>query len=214
MRTSPTDTIDACADLLPFHLLVKKLSHCAAMCLVTLPEFHLLVTNAQKAVGRYVKRHRALLHKVLHSFNIQPRDYEDIVPMSTEPRQESCYVLHILASREKAIEELGMAQEEVRVYSDGSGIGGKIGVVAILFRDGDEVWLLRKCLGSEGQHTVFEGKVMGMILAVELIRAEGYMHSVAIGVDSQAALQATTGTRGTSGQHLLAKLQAHLALAQ
>jgi len=35
-----------------------------------------------------------------------------------------------------------------------------------------------------------------------------------IGVDSQAALWVTMGTGGTSGQHLLAKLQAHLTLAQ
>ena len=73
---------------------------------------------------------------------------------------------------------------------------------------------LRKCLGLENQHTVFEGKVMGMILVAELIRAEGHVRSTVIGVDSQAALWATVGTGGTSGQHLLAKLQAHLALAQ
>ena len=36
----------------------------------------------------------------------------------------------------EAIEEAGMAWEEARVYLDGSGIGGKIGVVAILFRGG------------------------------------------------------------------------------
>jgi len=35
-----------------------------------------------------------------------------------------------------------------------------------------------------------------------------------IGVDSQAALWVTMGTGGTSGQHLLAKLQANLILVQ
>jgi len=56
MKTAPTDTIDACVDLLPFHLLVEKLSHCAAMHLVTLPDSHPLVMHVQKAAGRYVKR--------------------------------------------------------------------------------------------------------------------------------------------------------------
>jgi len=136
------------------------------------------------------------------------------VPISTEPGQEPCYALHIPALREIVIEEAGMAQEEVRAYLDRSGIGGQIGVAAILFRDGEAVQSLRKCLGLENQHTVFEGKVMGMILVAELIRAEGHVRSTVIGVDSQAALWATVGTGGTSGQHLLAKLQAHLALAQ
>ena len=37
MKTTPTYTINACTDLLPFHLLVTKLTHCAAMHLPTLP---------------------------------------------------------------------------------------------------------------------------------------------------------------------------------
>jgi len=102
------------------------------------------------------------------------------------PGQEPCYALHIPALREIAI-EAGMAQEEVRAYSDRARIGGQIGAAAILFRDGEEVWSLRKCLGPESQHTVFKGEVMGMILVADLIRAEGHVHSVAIGVDSQAA---------------------------
>ena len=97
IRTAPTEIINACADLLPFHLLVEKLSHCAAMYLATLPESHLLEMHVWKAVGRYVKRHRAPLHEILHSFNIWPRDYEDIVPMSTKPGQSCttcCTSLH------------------------------------------------------------------------------------------------------------------------
>jgi len=39
--------------------------------------------------------------------------------MSTESRDEPHYAQHIPASREIAIEEAGMAQGEVRVYSDG-----------------------------------------------------------------------------------------------
>jgi len=186
MKPAPTDTINACADLLPFHLLVEKHIHHATTCLATLPASHPLTLHVRKVAGRYVKRHRAPLHEILHSFNIWPKEYKDIVPMSTEPRQELCYALHIPASREIVIAEAGTAQEEVRAYSDGSGIGRQIGVVAILFRDGEEVWLLRKCLGPENQHMVFEGKVTGMILAVELIRMEGHMHSVVRGADSQA----------------------------
>ena len=87
-------------------------------------------------------------------------------------------------------------------------------MVAILFRGGEEVWSLRKCLGSEDQHTVFEGEVTGMILAAELIRVEGYVCTVAIGTDGQAAIWATTSTRRALGQHLLAKLQNHLVLVQ
>ena len=82
-----------------------------------------------------------------YSFDIHPKESKDIAPMSTKPVQELRYTLHIPTLREIVIVEVGTEQEEVRAYSDGSGIGGKIGAVAILFRDSEEVWLLRKCLG-------------------------------------------------------------------
>jgi len=40
LRSSPTDAIDACADMLLFNLLVKNLTHRAATRLVTLPQSH------------------------------------------------------------------------------------------------------------------------------------------------------------------------------
>jgi len=40
LRSAPTDIIDACADLLPFHLLVEKLIYWAATRLMMLPQAH------------------------------------------------------------------------------------------------------------------------------------------------------------------------------
>jgi len=70
MRSAPTDAVDTCTDLLPFHLLVKKLVCCAATRLAMLPQSHPLAKHTNKAAGRYVKRHRAPLHEVLHAFEI------------------------------------------------------------------------------------------------------------------------------------------------
>jgi len=130
MRTAPTDTIDSCADLLPFHLLVEKLTHHTATCLATLPRSHPLVTHVWEAVGRYVKRHRAPLHEILHGFSIWPGDYEDIKPMRAKPGQEPHPMVHIPVPRERVIEEVGELREEVRMYSDGSGIGGQVGAAS------------------------------------------------------------------------------------
>ena len=43
-------------------------------------------------------------------------------------------------------------------FSDCSGQGGKIWIAAVLYRDGVEGRALRKHLGSEEMHTVFEAK--------------------------------------------------------
>jgi len=53
-----------------------------------------------------------------------------------------------------------------------------------------------------------------MLPAAELVRAEGYMNTAVIDVNSQVAIWVTGSTRGSSGQHLLTKLQEPLALAQ
>jgi len=73
---------------------------------------------------------------------------------------------------------------------------------------------LRKHLGKAEGHMVFEAEVMGLTLAAELVRAEGYMESADIGTDSQAALQAMSNMKGTSGQHLLDKFQDQILAAQ
>ena len=107
-------------------------------------------------------------------------------------------------------------KEEVRVYLDGSGIGRQVGVAVVLFRNREEIRELRKQIGPEDQHTIFEGEVVGMLLAAELIRAEGYVDMEVIGINShsQVAIWVTGSTRGSSGQHLLTKLHDHMALAQ
>jgi len=86
MKSIPTDIIDACADLLPFHHLVDKLVHRAVVRLAALPQAHPLTRHVSKAVGRYVKRHRAMLHEVTHAFGIRPGDFEVVNPVRHGPK--------------------------------------------------------------------------------------------------------------------------------
>src|SRR5882724_13497470 len=45
MRSAPTDAINACADLAPFHLLVENLNYTAATRMATLPQSHPLAKH-------------------------------------------------------------------------------------------------------------------------------------------------------------------------
>src|SRR5882672_10539292 len=51
--------------------------------------------------------------------------------------------------------------------------------------------------------TVFEAEVVGLSLAVELVRTEENVGTAMISSNSQAAIQATQSTRGASGWHLV-----------
>src|SRR5882724_12503250 len=78
MRYAPTDVIDACTDLAPFHLLVESLNYTAATRMATLPRSHPLAKHIDCTANRYVKSHRALLHKVMHVAQVRPAIFKSI----------------------------------------------------------------------------------------------------------------------------------------
>lgn len=78
------------------------------------------------------------------------------------------------------------------MYTDGSGIEGKIGATAMLYHDGVLKGTRRLRLGSEKHYTVFEGEGIGLILGLELIREEETAEGmVLLGIDNMAAISAT-----------------------
>ena len=74
--------------------------------------------------------------------------------------------------------------------------------------------MLRVCLGSEEHHTVFEAELLGLSLAVKLVKSENHVRTVTIGADSQAAILATRHDRGTPGQYLVDGLYEQIAATQ
>jgi len=121
MKSAPTDVIDTCADLLPFPLLINKIVHCAAMRLAMLTSPHPLMKHVARATKRNVKRHRAPLHEVVHTYNICPAGIEDIYPVRFKPKWRPQFDIQVPMSRSEAIEAAGMAQADVKAYSDAQG---------------------------------------------------------------------------------------------
>jgi len=203
LRSAPTDAIDACADMLPFHLLVKKLTYSAATRLVTFPQSHPLGRHMAQEARRYVKSHRALVHEIMHAFKLNPADFESIKPCTGGIKDDCNFTIHISGSKEEAKQAAEADQSEVVVCSDGSGHEGGIGAVAVLYRGGTERQMLKKYLGGEDRHTVFEAELLSLSLAAEMLKDEGQVQSVMIGVDSQAAQRATGQGRANPGQYLV-----------
>ena len=122
--------------------------------------------------------------------------------------------VYIPMLKQRAIKEEGEAVEVVKVFADRSCIEGGVGAVAVLYREGIEKRLIRKHLGMESEHTVFEAEVVGLILAAKLVQAERGVSSAMLGADNQAALKAMRRTKGASGQHLVDCFHEQVDLAQ
>ena len=75
-------------------------------------------------------------------------------------------------------------------------------MVAVLYRGSIEKKTTKKFMGSEDRHMVFESELLGLSLAVELIKDKRQIWTLTLGIDSQAALHAIRNRRATPGQYL------------
>ena len=166
-------------------------SHRAAVQLATTPPGHPLYkpVNASK---RHTKRHRAPLHTLFKGTNFDPKLIEKI---PTKPRNPAHigkipFVISISTSKEAFILKDCHAPEQIKVYSDGSAHQGKVRAAAVLLRPGNLNRVLRYHLGPEEEHMVPEAELIGILLAMQLIKTEKKRNiPTTIGVDNQAALE-------------------------
>ena len=97
----------------------------------------------------------------------------------------------IADNKEDATMAATNATEAVQIFMDGSGIDGGIGAAAILQRNGKSDRCLRFHLGSALNYTVYNGEQVRMLLGLTLLLGENNVPSGFMGVDNQAAIQAT-----------------------
>jgi ribonuclease HI len=100
-----------------------------------------------------------------------------------------------------------MATKEVTIFSDGSCINGGVGAAASLWIKGRIKKTITYHLGPESDHTVFEAELIGVILALHLLRCrKAKTHVAYIGLDNQAVIQALGDQKPKPGHYLLDKI--------
>jgi hypothetical protein len=104
--------------------------------LATLPKSHPLHKPIENAVKRLVKRHPTPLHDLMHSFNVHPQKIETIEAVRQDAKWKPNIKIHVAESKEKAIREVQLDTSDVKVFTDGSGMEGRIGAAAVLYRQG------------------------------------------------------------------------------
>ena len=193
LRTSPTDTLDVCAFLLPCLLTVEKWCHRAAVRLSSLPPEHPLYKPVKSIKSRKVRRHKSPLHLIFRSTTFDPKRIEKIPAKPRNPAHigKLPFKVSIASSKEASILEDRNAQDQIRIYSDGSAHEGKVGAAAILTQTGKPNRTLHYHLGPDSERTVAEAELIGIVLAMHLLLTEKHRNvPCAIGTDNHAALEA------------------------
>ncbi|OJA15130.1 hypothetical protein AZE42_11430 [Rhizopogon vesiculosus] len=148
------------------------------------------------------KRHPSPPHRLLNKFKINPYDTETITPIRHYPKWEPDITTQVAVS--------GRSHNR-RHHRTGRH-------TCVLGRFGHR-WRSRRSsgidkrrrrskreefhLGSDKEHTVYEGELVGMILAAELLKEEGRQGTLALRVDNQAAIKATGGFNSKAGHYLM-----------
>ena len=205
LRTSPTDTLDASAFLLPAPKLISKWCHRAAARMATLPSEHPLHKVVGRKVAGELKRHKAPINNLLSDFKHGTKEFEKIPAAVLDPMLSGKppFKISIPPDRESSIREAENVSEMVQVYTDRSVAEGKVGAAAILLRAGNLPCTLHFHLGSDSKHTVHEAELVGILLGLYLISTEKRGNvTFVLGVDNQAAIKAFDSTLRSPGHHL------------
>ena len=146
---------------------------------------------------------------MLRSFNLQPRSIEDIDDMPVHPNWIPLVTTHIAADKDDAACCIRTRLDEVIVFADGSGLDGHVGAAAVIVSPAGGRHLQYQ-LGSDAAHTVFEGELTGILLAVHLLHEYLRTKTALIAVDNQAAIAALINWPKQPGQHLVNEIHAVL----
>jgi ribonuclease HI len=99
---------------------------------------------------------------------------------------------------------------DIKVFMDGSGMEGKIGTAAVLYRNRRVKTRLWYRLDSKCHHMVYEGERVGAILGTKLISKEWGIWSAIIYIDNQASIMATQLTKPNPGHYIFNTLHKNI----
>ena len=151
---------------------------------------------------------------MLQSFALDPMSIETISSISQHPSWQPLVTTHIASDKKEALCIVHTRIDDIHVFTDGSGINDLVGAVAIAY-DNCHSWSLSYGLGPISQHTVFEGELVGVILALELLCLVPASTTTAmIALDNQAAIFAMANNARQLGQYLLNEIHSQLRALQ
>ena len=170
MRSSPTDSLEIHANLLPGPLVIQRILHNSFLRISTLPNHHPLNSIVTRIAKRgTVKRHKSALHCLAQNLAVDPSRTELIHPRPIHPDSHTPFTTSIAASKKEAIAEFHRCNNRTMIFTDGSCTNGKVGAAASLYVNFNHVATLRYHLGNETEHMVFEAEAVGLILAAHLL---------------------------------------------
>jgi ribonuclease HI len=210
LRMSPNNFVDAHAGVLPMELAPLKACHSALVRSLTLPSTNPMHHVVQMAKRSQPKKHPGPATNMLRILGLGDMEIETIYPAVTLKSLGPQHRVEIDDSREESISSEHNDNTDYKIFTDGSGQGGGIGAVAILYKKGrvHPLKLLQFFMGTTGKHNIFEAETRGAILALQILESTPATvgRKVSLYINNQSVATALIHPKATSGQHLLSAL--------
>jgi hypothetical protein len=145
-------------------LQIKKICQNSALRIATLPKHHPLYKTANRAAKKVTKRHPSPLHLILRHLPARHSKIETIDMLRKPPEWRQPFETRIPDMEEEALALNNDNMDDIKIFTDGSGLNGHIGAAAVLTRGFHPYIIARHHLGPETKHTVYEGECVGQLL--------------------------------------------------
>jgi len=206
-RSTATDILDLHAHIPPIRLRLEDTCYCETLRLASLPESHPLFKIVKSSARRQPRRHISPIHYLLQFFQIRPSDIEVIDPTRKHPAWHPEFTANIAKDKDTAAEIIRTRMDDLKIFTDGSGTEGNIGAAATTLNPPSA---LQFHLGDDTNHTVFEGELIGVLLALHMIDKFPRPTSILIALDNQAAIQSLQKNTPQPGQYILDAIHARI----
>ena len=204
-KTTPTASIEIEAELQPAWIRLQTKVLLAITRMRSLSTSHPIqewISNALRTRTANV-RHRFNLESALQHFPILTEKVETIEPFIRPPWWTPKAEVQISATKDEAKTlhtDLCKKPNVEEIYTDGSGIEGKVGAAA--HRPGTKEARLQH-LGSGAEYNVFAAELAAMCLSAAIVQENKERRMWNIYTDSQAAIQAANRPFRQSGQSII-----------
>jgi len=142
------------------------------------------------------QHHCTSFHILLCLYPTNPLLIKTIHPSTQHPALPSPFAVSIPNSKESSItlDLLAVTTFRTHIYSNSSGLKGNVGSAAVWVKNSIAHHTLQLHLGKLTDHTVYKSELVGIILALEIVRKAGHTmpQPICISLDNQAAIRAQT----------------------
>jgi ribonuclease HI len=207
LRTTATDVLDIHANVLPVALMMRKICYRAAVRLATLPRSHPLRPLFIIRSKRFIKTHRSPLHELARLLGPHTANLETISPSNLPPGEDTKCKIVIHDTAEGSVAHARGSAAEIRIFADGSGVEGKAGAAAAMYKGSGGPRILRFHLGTLMEHTTFEAEAIGLQLALHMLKFERNAKKATVWLDNQAVIQSISNRKPKPAQYLINKIR-------